>query len=204
MGCSALPAWCLALAARIFPRPLALWIGLRAPVLTGLGVPLSTELGGPIRNQVGSRDGHDGQVINPAVAINIDLAILRSAKHAGKISPSLARLGATNLHLLAGKTSKVLFAAQRTVDARRADLKLVHVMNHVGHVQGRGKIPTDALAVLVSNRKSRQNVRRRFTSPRKVRWCGPVDEYAQNPPFAFPIPLQLNEIEPCPLNGRFD
>jgi hypothetical protein len=77
-------------------------------------------------------------------------------------------------------------------------------MNHVSHVQGRRQIPADALAVLVAYRETRQNVRWWFTRAWQVRWLGSVDEYAQNPPFAFAIPLQLDEIQPRPLNRGFD
>ena len=165
---------------------------------------MPAKLCGPVRNQVGSRDGRDGQVVHLAVTIDLGLAVLRSAKHAGKIPPPLAGLGTTNPYLLAGKAPEVLLAAQRTIDAWRADLKLVGVMNHVGYVQSRRQIPADTLAVLVAYRETRQNVRRWLAGARQVGWLGSVDENTQNPPFAFAIPLQLDEIQPRPLNRGFD
>ena len=207
MGRIAIVAPCLALTMGtlgLFPCLLPLWLRLARTVFACVGGTLPAKLCGPVRNQVGPCDACERQLIHPALAIDLDLAVLRSAKHAGKIPPPFARLGATNLHLLTGEASEILLAAQRTVDARRANLELVGVMNHVGHIQGCRQIPADAFAILVAYRESRQDVGRRLARAWQVRRLGSVDEHTQNPPFAFAIPLQLDEIQSRPRNGGFD
>jgi len=77
-------------------------------------------------------------------------------------------------------------------------------MNHVGHVQGRRQIPADTLAVFVAQREMGRTSAGGSRRARQVGWLGSVDEYAQNPPFALAIPLQLDEIQPCPRNWGLD
>jgi hypothetical protein len=164
----------------------------------------SAELGGPIRNQVGSGNAGDGQVIQPSLALDTNLTVLRFTKDAGEIPSSFGRLCAANLGLLAHEALEVLLATQGPIDAWRADLKPVGMMNNVGHIQGGGQVPAGLFTVFMTDRKAWQNVRGGLARTGKVRRGRPVEVNPQNPTFDFPIPLQLDQIEARRLDGGLD
>jgi len=69
------------------PRPLPLWLGrLRPAFATGR---LPAKLRGPSPGtRLARAMVRDGQLIHPALTIDLDLAVLRAAKHAGEIPPA--------------------------------------------------------------------------------------------------------------------
>src|SRR5260221_2829288 len=167
-------------------------------VLTQLGVASEFE------DQARALDVRDRHLVTAVTLHDTHLVIvdpLERADDEALCGPSCLRardrLAKPELGLLPGEADEIALAAQRALDARRADFQVVRVRDEVDDVERRAQIPRDSRTQLEVN----CSVARRQIAIGGARL---FDVQAQNPASPLRLELDFDQLGTVRVNDRLD